>query len=107
MFAQQKLLHFYQETRKAYHGRKEFLVSTTVKYSIFLKFCLRGVTEHRNLKYLGLLEKLLQYKWHLYTEHGSRNNQGGLSSLNQRNKTVKQYETDSEQCHVKILDKNL
>ena len=27
--------------------------------------------------------------------------------LNQRNKTVKQYETKSEHCHVKILDKYL
>ena len=44
---------------------------------------------------------------YVYTEYGSKNNQGAHASLNQRNKTVKQYETDSERCHVKILDKYL
>jgi len=36
---------------------------------------------------------------YVYTEHGSKNNQGGLSSLNQENKIVHQYEVDSERCH--------
>ena len=43
----------------------------------------------------------------IYTEFKSKNNQGGFASLNQRNKTVKQYASDSEQLHVKILDKYL
>ena len=41
---------------------------------------------------------------YVYTEYGSKNNQGGFSSLNLSNKIVHQYEIDSERCHVKILD---
>ena len=33
------------------------------------------------------------------------NNQGGLASLNQTNKTVRQYASDLERRQVKILDK--
>ena len=44
---------------------------------------------------------------YVYTEFGSKNNQGGFASLNQKNKVVRQYECDSEQCHVRILDKYL
>lgn len=44
---------------------------------------------------------------YVYTEHGSKNNQGGFTSLNQKNKVVRQYECDSERCHVRILDKYL
>ena len=44
-----------------------------------------------------------------YTEFGSKNRQGGLSSLNLQNKVIRQYEntTGSEACHVKILDRYL
>ena len=42
---------------------------------------------------------------YVYVEHGSKNTQGGLASLNQKkSKTVKQYEIESPRCHVKILD---
>ena len=34
-------------------------------------------------------------------------NQGGFASLNQKNKVVRQYESGSDRCHVKILDKYL
>ena len=49
----------------------------------------------------------MNYLATFYTEFGSKNNQGGLASLNLKNKVVQQYECDSEQCHVKIFDKNL
>ena len=41
-----------------------------------------------------------------YREFGSKNRQGGFSSLNTDNKVVKQYEnlSGSGPCHVKILD---
>ena len=75
-------------------------------------FCLRGGAEHRNLRVSQLSRKTniidgKEVSCYVYTEYGSKNNQGGLASLNQRNKTVKQYETDSKRCHVKILDKYL
>ena len=44
---------------------------------------------------------------YVYTERGSKNNQGGFASLNQTNKVVRQYEVDKERCHVKILDRYL
>ena len=42
----------------------------------------------------------------MYREFGSKNRQGGFSSLNSDNKVVKQYEnvSGSGPCHVKILD---
>ena len=75
-------------------------------------FCLRGGAEHRNLKFSQFVRETTtvdgkQLSCYVYSEFGSKNNQGGLTSLNQRNKTVKQYETKSERCHVKILDKYL
>ena len=44
---------------------------------------------------------------YIYQEFGSKNNQGGFSSLNLQNKVVKQHESSSLRCHVKILDKYL
>ena len=46
---------------------------------------------------------------YVYCEFGSKNQQGGLSSLNLQNKVVRQYEntTESGVCHVKILDRYL
>ena len=45
----------------------------------------------------------------MYSEHGSKNRQGGFNSLNLSNKVICQYECMSEsvRCHVKILDKYL
>jgi len=75
-------------------------------------FCLRGGIEHRSLK-------LSQFKretesingkivsCYVYTECGSKNNQGRVASLNVRNKVVKQFEVDTVRCHVKILDRYL
>ena len=44
---------------------------------------------------------------YVYQEFGSKNNQGGFSSLNLQNKVVKQHESSLIKCHVKILDKYL
>ena len=68
--------------------------------------------EHRNLKISQLKrdksvisgKEVNEYK---NTEYGSKNNQRGFASLNLSNKTVHQYEINSERCHVKILDLNL
>ena len=75
-------------------------------------FCLRGGAEHRNLKLSQLRRETTivddkALSCYVYTEFGSKNNQGGFASLNQKNKVVRQYECDSEQCHVRILDKYL
>ena len=41
-----------------------------------------------------------------YTEHGSKNQSGGLKQLRLENKVVHQYEsTDIQRCHVLLLDK--
>ena len=44
---------------------------------------------------------------YVYCEFGSKNNQGGYTSLNLQNKIVRQHESTSPRCHVKILDKYL
>ena len=48
-------------------------------------------------------------KCYVYSEHGSKNRQGGFNSLNLSNKVVCQYEclSESVRCHVKILDEYL
>jgi len=53
-------------------------------------FCLRGGVEHCGLKLSQRTVSNLRKKvnGYVYTEHGSKNNQGGLSSLNQGNKIV-------------------
>ena len=73
-------------------------------------FCLRGGAEHRNLKLSQVKRETSivdskEIPCYIYSEFGSKNHQGGLASLNQSNKTVKQYAIDSERCHIKILDK--
>ena len=46
---------------------------------------------------------------YVYCEFGSKNWQGGVSSLNLQNKVICQYKntTESGACHVKILDRYL
>ena len=74
-------------------------------------FCLRGGAEHRNLKISQLRRETTiigdkEVSCYIYSEFSSKTNQGGLASLNQKNKIVRQYESDSgSQCHVRILDK--
>ena len=76
------------------------------------KFCLRGGAEHRNLKLSQIKKEITvvdgkMVNSYVYQEFGSKNNQGGFSSLNLQNKVVKQHESSSSKCHVKILDKYL
>ena len=73
-------------------------------------FCLRGGAEHHNLRISQFKRETTtvdskEVDCHIYSEFGSKNNQGGFASLNQNNKTVRQCAIDSERCHVKILDK--
>ena len=72
-------------------------------------FCLGGGAEHRNLKLSQLRRDVddKEVSCYVYTEFGSKNNQGRFVSLNQKNKVVQQYESGSDRCHVKILDKYL
>ena len=73
-------------------------------------FCLRGGIEHRNLKISQLQRESVMIDGksmgsYVYCEHRSKNNQGGFASLSLQNKIVRQYESTSLRCHVKILDK--
>ena len=75
-------------------------------------FCLRGGIEHRNLKLSQIKKETTTVSGkilnsYIYQEFGSKNNQGGFSSLNLQNKIVRQHESSSLRCHVKILDKYL
>ena len=40
---------------------------------------------------------------YVYCEFGSKNKQGGYTSLNLQNKIVRQHESISPRCHVKIF----
>ena len=44
---------------------------------------------------------------YVYCEYGSKNNQGGFASLSLQKKVVRQHESTSSRCHVRILDKYL
>ena len=74
-------------------------------------FCLCGGQEQRGLK-LSQITKSVEsvggadVSCYTYREFGSKNRQGGFSSLNSDNKVVKQCENISGNgpCHVKILD---
>ena len=75
-------------------------------------FFLRGGIEHHNLKFSQLQREIVMIDGksvtsYVYSEFGSKNNQGGYASLNLQNKVVRQHERDSPRCHVKILDKYL
>ena len=74
-------------------------------------FCLRGGSEHRDLKLSQLTREVVKLDGktlvrYTYTEYVSKNRAGGLKQIRQDNKTVHQYESDNvERCHVLILDK--
>ena len=75
--------------------------------------CLRGGTEHRDLKLSQFKREVVKINRdskvrYTYTEHGSKNRSGGLKQLRTQNKVVHQYESECvERCHVVILDKYL
>ena len=69
-------------------------------------FCLRGGSEHRNLK-LSQLQRLSNPDRYLYTENGSKNHSGRLCERNVENKCVpiiSTYDQVGERCHVFLLD---
>jgi len=89
---------------------------TSLLNAVFLyngkNFCLRGGTEHQNLQLSRVKMEMTMAQGetvacYVYRESGSKNNQGGATSLNQKTKTMRQYATESAQCHVKILDRYL
>ena len=64
-------------------------------------FCLRGRKEHRNLRLSQFKKETStidgkEVTCYIYSEFTSKNNQGGLGSLNHSSNTVKQYASDSE-----------
>ena len=68
--------------------------------------CLRGGSEHRNLK-LSQFQRLGNPDRYLYVENGSKNHSGSMSERSIQNKQVPIYstfETVGERCHVHILD---
>ena len=71
---------------------------------------MRGGAEHRNLKLSQVRKEVTivhgkTVNSYVYEEFGSKNNQGGFTSLNLQNKVVKQHESSAIKCHIKILDK--
>ena len=69
-------------------------------------FCLKDGQEQRNLKLLQVRRETSivdgkELSLYVYCEFGSKNRQGGVSSLNLQNKVVRQYEniTESGVCH--------
>ena len=76
---------------------------------LWQKLCLRVAQEFEllQLRKATTIINDNELSCYISTEFGSKNNQGGLTSLNLKNKVVQQYECDSKQCHVKIFDKNL
>ena len=67
-------------------------------------FCLRGGSEHRDLKLSQLRRDRDGYT---YTENSSKNRAGGLAQLKLENKTVHITEVPEagEHCHRSLLDK--
>ena len=71
-----------------------------------INFCLRGGIEQRELKLSQLVREVVNVDGKLlvrytYTEHGSKNQSGGLKQLRLENRVVHQYKsTDIQRCHV-------
>ena len=90
----------------------EGLLKNAVFFYNGKNFCLRGGLEHRNLKLSQVKKEVTtiddkKVACYIYSECGSKNNQGGFASLNLKNKSVRQYQNDedTERCHVRILDR--
>ena len=69
-------------------------------------FCLRGGSEHRNLK-LSQLKRFNNPDKYVYTENGSKNRSGCLNERSVVNKQVPIFacsEANKERCHVHLLD---
>ena len=68
-------------------------------------FCLRGREEHRSLK-VSQFKRKYSPDSYIYTEHGSKNRNGGLSHIFLKNKLVPVFANPEagDRCVVKILD---
>lgn len=66
-------------------------------------FCLRGGSEHRNLRLSQLRRTENGYT---YTENASKNRSGGLAQLHIKNKSVEIHENPEagNRCHCRLLD---
>ena len=66
-------------------------------------FCLRGGSEHRDLRLSQIQQTENGYK---YTENSSKNRSGGLAQLHLKNKCVEIYRNPEagDRCHCRILD---
>ena len=95
------------------YANLELKLAKEVEQNIYHKVCIYCYPCYRGMQERPILLRILTFfkiqfiapLRMLYSEFGSKNNQGGLGSLNQSNKTVRQYASDSEWCHVRILDK--
>ena len=69
-------------------------------------FCLRGGTEHRDLKLSQFTRCSDPDNHYIYTENSSKNRQGGFAQLRIENKVVPIFANSSigDRCHVHILD---
>ena len=74
-----------------------------VFYSNGKNFCLRGGSEHRNLRLSQLKRTENGYT---YTENASKNRSGGLAQLRVKNKAVDIRENPEagDRCHCRLLD---
>ena len=74
-----------------------------VFYSNGKNFCLRGGSEHRNLRLSQLKRTENGYT---YTENASKNRSGGLAQLRVKNKAVDILENPEagNRCHCRLLD---
>ena len=68
-------------------------------------FCLRGVSEHYNLRFSQVVRKTNPDN--IYVEHGSKNRNGGIEDYKLESKcvTIVSSEEGSDRDHVFILDK--
>ena len=90
----------------------EKLVNTLL-YLIGVHLALHACEEHKVLKLGGFSQFKLKYnydtdsKYLEYTEHQSKNHQGGLKSLHSKPKVVRAFEnkTQLEHCLVRIFEK--
>ena len=85
------------------HSPKSLLWTTF--FYVGKAFCLRGCEEHRYLK-MSQFDRKVDPDRYIYTEHGSKNRNGGLSHLRLKNKVVPVIANPQagDCCLVTILD---
>ena len=80
-------------------------LQNTVFFYVGKVCCLRGGQEQRELK-ISQFERFNNPERYVYSEHGSKNRNGGFYQLDIENKNVEIYKntTDSKRCLVSLLD---